>query len=206
MEKKEVSALNREWLEYIERYLETRDPDYLIKAINKNPGLLKSSGRNLDVFEYLREKGEIKDETITYIDAPTVVWEAIKWWQNIHNWLGDEKESKEAKKYLLKIAPPLILPRQEIEKIITRDGFVHSLPKIKGKHPSLEYKSDVVGLYYALRSGKKRKRWIKVFYLLDTRTQVLVSEVIRGSPSGDSWGLSKLERNSPIRALMDRGV
>jgi hypothetical protein len=58
------------------------------KAINKNPGLLKSSGRNLDVFEYLREKGEIKDETITYIDAPTVVWEAIKWWQNIHNWLG----------------------------------------------------------------------------------------------------------------------
>jgi len=33
LEKKEVSALNREWLEYIERYLETRDPDYLIKAI-----------------------------------------------------------------------------------------------------------------------------------------------------------------------------
>lgn len=64
LEKKEISVLNREWWEYIGRYLETRDS------------------------EYLREKGEIKDETITYIDAPTVVWEAINWWQNIHNWLG----------------------------------------------------------------------------------------------------------------------
>ena len=42
----------------------------------------------------------------------------------------------------------------------------------------------------------------------DTRTQVLVSQVVGRGPSGDSWGLSKLEKNSPIRALievMDRG-
>jgi hypothetical protein len=123
----------------------------------------------------LREKGEIKDETITYIDAPTVVWEAIKWWQNIHNWLGDENESKEAKKYLLKIAPPLILPRQEIEKIITRDGFVHSLPKIKGEHPSLEYESaekfiqrwnTIRSVFRDARSKKRynRKKDLEIMY------------------------------------------
>jgi len=33
---------------------------------------------------------------------------------------------------------------------------------------STGFKEDVAGFYYALRSGKKRKRWIKVFYLLDT--------------------------------------
>jgi len=40
---------------------------------------------------------------------------------------------------------------------------------------STGFKEDVAGFYYPLRSGEKRKRWIKVFYLLDTRTQALVS-------------------------------
>ncbi len=50
---------------------------------------------------------------------------------------------------------------------------------------STGFKEDVAGFYYALRSGKKRKRWIKVFYLLDTRTQALVSQVVGRGPSGD---------------------
>jgi GTP-binding protein len=73
---------------------------------------------------------------------------------------------------------------------------------------STGFKEDVASFYYALRSGKKRKRWIKVFYLLDTRTQACVSEVIGRGPSGDSWGLPKLEKKSPLRSLievMDRG-
>jgi transposase len=73
---------------------------------------------------------------------------------------------------------------------------------------STGFKEDVAGFYYALRSGKKRKRWIKVFYLLDTRTQACVSEVIGRGPGGDSWGLCKLEKKSPLRPLievMDRG-
>jgi len=73
---------------------------------------------------------------------------------------------------------------------------------------STGFKEDVASFYYALRSGKRRKRWIKVWYLLDTRTQVLVSEFIGRGPGGDSFGLSKLEKKSPIRSLievMDRG-
>ncbi len=43
---------------------------------------------------------------------------------------------------------------------------------------------------------------------MDTRTQALVSQVVGRGPSGNSWGLFKLEKNSPIRSLievMDRG-
>ncbi|GBD38494.1 hypothetical protein HRbin37_00744 [bacterium HR37] len=73
---------------------------------------------------------------------------------------------------------------------------------------STGFKEDVAGFYYALRSGKRRKRWIKVWYLLDTRTQVLVSEVVGRGPSGDAGGLAKLEKESSLMALievMDRG-
>jgi hypothetical protein len=73
---------------------------------------------------------------------------------------------------------------------------------------STKFKEDVASFYYTLRSGKKGKRWIKIFYLLDTRTQTLVSQVIGRDPSGDSWGLRKLEKKSPLRSLievMDRG-
>jgi transposase len=73
---------------------------------------------------------------------------------------------------------------------------------------STGFKEDVASFYYTLRSGKKRKGWIKVWYLLDTRTQALVSWVIGRGPSGDSMGLSKLEKKSPFRPLievMDRG-
>jgi hypothetical protein len=70
------------------------------------------------------------------------------------------------------------------------------------------FKEDVASFYYSLRSGKKRKRWIKVFYLLDTRTQACVSEVVGRGPSGDSGEPCKLEKKSPFRSLievMDRG-
>jgi thiaminase/transcriptional activator TenA len=73
---------------------------------------------------------------------------------------------------------------------------------------STGFKEDVASFYYTLRSGKRRKGWIKVWYLLDTRTQALVSWVIGRGPSGDSMGLSKLEKKSPFRPLievMDRG-
>jgi len=73
---------------------------------------------------------------------------------------------------------------------------------------STGFKEDVASFYYTLRSGKRRKGWIKVWYLLDTRTQALVSWVIGRGPSGDSMGLFKLEKKSPFRPLievMDRG-
>lgn len=69
-------------------------------------------------------------------------------------------------------------------------------------------KEDSAGFYYALRSGKKRKKWIKVVYLIDTGTQICVSQVIGKGPSGDAKELCPLEDKSTIRALievMDRG-
>jgi transposase len=73
---------------------------------------------------------------------------------------------------------------------------------------STGFKEDSASFYYALRSGKKRKRWIKAFYLLDTRTQICVSQVIGRGPSGDARGLCQLEKKSSVRPfieVMDRG-
>lgn len=73
---------------------------------------------------------------------------------------------------------------------------------------STGFKEDSASFYYALRSGKERKRWIKAFYLLDTRTQICVSQVISTGPSGDARGLCQLEEKSsllPFIEVMDRG-
>jgi hypothetical protein len=73
---------------------------------------------------------------------------------------------------------------------------------------STGFKEDSASFYYALRSRKKRKRWIKAFYLLDTRSQICVSQVIGRGPSGDAGGLCQLEKRSPLLPLievMDRG-
>ena len=73
---------------------------------------------------------------------------------------------------------------------------------------STGFKEDSASFYYALRSGKKRKRWIKATYLVDTKTQVCVSQVISTGPSGDSKGICQLEHRAPLKAfieVMDRG-
>lgn len=73
---------------------------------------------------------------------------------------------------------------------------------------STGFKEDIASFYYALRSKKRRRRWIKAFYLLDTWTQLCVSEVVARGPGGDARELSKLEDKSPVELLievMDRG-
>lgn len=73
---------------------------------------------------------------------------------------------------------------------------------------STGFKEDSASFYYALRSGKKRRKWIKAFYLLDTRSQICVSQVIGRGPSGDAIGLYQLEKKSsvlPFIEVMDRG-
>jgi IS5 family transposase len=49
---------------------------------------------------------------------------------------------------------------------------------------STGFKEDVASFYYALRSKKRRRRWIKAVYLLETQTQLCVSQVITRGPSG----------------------
>ncbi len=75
---------------------------------------------------------------------------------------------------------------------------------------STGFKEDIASFYYALRSGKKRRGWIKVFYLLDTKTQICVSQIVTRGPGGDAPYLCRLEEKSLVRGVitievMDRG-
>jgi transposase len=73
---------------------------------------------------------------------------------------------------------------------------------------STGFKEDVASFYYALRSKKRRRRWIKAVYLLDTQTQLCVSQVITRGPSGDARELGRLEDKSALELVvevMDRG-
>jgi transposase len=73
---------------------------------------------------------------------------------------------------------------------------------------STGFKEDSASFYYALRSGKKRKEWIKVFYLLDIGTQVCVSQVVCRGPGCDAPYLRHVENKSIVRPfieVMDRG-
>ncbi len=73
---------------------------------------------------------------------------------------------------------------------------------------STGFKEDVASFYYALRSKKKRRRWIKAVYLLETHTQLCVSQLITRGPSGDARELRRLEDKSALELMievMDRG-
>jgi IS5 family transposase len=73
---------------------------------------------------------------------------------------------------------------------------------------STGFKEDVASFYYALRSKKRRRRWIKAVYLLETHTQLCVSQLITRGPSGDARELGRLEGKSalePMVEVMDRG-
>jgi IS5 family transposase len=73
---------------------------------------------------------------------------------------------------------------------------------------STGFKEDAASFYYTLRSKKKRRRWIKAVYLLETHTQLCVSQVITRGPSGGARELQRLEDRSalePMVEVMDRG-
>lgn len=73
---------------------------------------------------------------------------------------------------------------------------------------STGFKEDVASFYYALRSKKKRRGWIKAVYLLETQTQLCVSQLITRGPSGDARELGRLESRSALELVievMDRG-
>jgi len=73
---------------------------------------------------------------------------------------------------------------------------------------STGFKEDVASFYYALRSKKKRRRWIKAVYLLETHTQLCVSQLITRGPSGDARELQRLEDKSALELVIevvDRG-
>jgi hypothetical protein len=73
---------------------------------------------------------------------------------------------------------------------------------------STGFREDSASFYYAKRSGKKRKKWIKPVYMLETTHKVCLSQVIKRGPSQDSKFLDEVESRShrkPIIEVMDMG-
>lgn len=142
--KEDIYGINDNCRLYLEQYLESRNPNYLVKALMECPALLNGKLRNPDIKEYLKEFREKCFKRNNYVDALTIADESIKWWQHLHNWMGDDEESKLAKKYLIKVAPLLAFPKIERKVLDVDEYFVHQFPKVKGQHPALVYKSPIV--------------------------------------------------------------
>ncbi len=113
----------------------------MIRAIRENNSLLQGKGRNLQVEEYLREKGELHNESTPYVDGHTIVWETIHWWQELGHFLADKEQAKEAEKYLCEVGKALTIPRKEKRIRTIGDGFIHVTPQEEGKKPYLTYES-----------------------------------------------------------------
>lgn len=144
--KEDIYGINNNCRLYLEKYLESRNPDSLVKALMECPSLLNGKRRNPDIKEYLKELREKRFKKIIDVDALTIADESIKWWQQVYNWMGDVEESKLAKKYLIKVAPLLAFPKIERKVLDTDEYFEHQFPKVKGQHPSLVYKSPIIFL------------------------------------------------------------
>jgi hypothetical protein len=69
-------------------------------------------------------------------------------------------------------------------------------------------REDSASFYFSIRSKKIRRRWIKLIYLVDTKTQVCLSQAVARGPGCDAGYLEILERQNPFKAwleIMDRG-
>ncbi len=160
----DIDFIEPKALDLLEKYLETRNPDYLIQAIIHNPALIKDRGASRDIKEYLKEIREKRSNL--YLDAYRVVKESIKWWQQIISFIGDEKEAKLAKKLLSKVLSPIdIMHRKECVVGSKGDGFVHITEKEEGKHPYLTYVSPIAYVQYfenvKAKFSTKKKRYYK---------------------------------------------
>jgi len=69
-------------------------------------------------------------------------------------------------------------------------------------------REDSASFYFSIRSKKIRRRWIKLIYLVDTKTQACLSQVVARGPGYDARYLEILEKQNPFKAwleIMDRG-
>jgi len=126
--------------ELLEKYLETKNTEYLFKAIKEDNTIIQGSGINLSVEGYAYES---KKKNNNFVDKHTVVWESIRHWQNLHNWIGDkviEKKNnyeieynlpQEAKECLTKIGSALVIQRKSY--VVNKTyGISHRTPRSQG--------------------------------------------------------------------------
>ena len=130
------------FLDYLEDYLKSENPEFLLKAVKEFPELVKAKGKNLDVEQYLMEKGDKTIKPSTLVDPATIVAETIRWWQQLYQFVDDKDYAKQVKRYLSRILSPLeIIPRGH-EEIIAGDGLKHVNCNEKGKKPFLTFSSS----------------------------------------------------------------
>jgi len=111
---------------YIEKYLETKNPDYLFKAINSNPSILQGRSE-LKNSQYQSKNKTKKNQKI---DSTTVVWESIYNWRYLGHLVKEKKISKIACDLLTKIGISLIL-KMENSVVYSTFGLSHVIPQYK---------------------------------------------------------------------------
>jgi len=136
--------------EMLEEYLDTKNPEFLFDAIKEDNSILQGAGNNLNADDFIKENNKKKNN---FVDRHTIVWESIRHWQNLHNWLGNKelvkKKNKvieydvpnEAKKYLIKIGSALIIKRESY-RLYQTYGINHYTPTSKGVAEQINVEID----------------------------------------------------------------
>ena len=151
--------INNEHELFLENFLRLKDAREFVNAVKSNNVLL-----GYFLFKKFKPKGMLQESEI-YVDSIRVVYETLSWWIQLHQCLGEKDESDIAKKFLYKIAPVLILEREEVLETPVKDGLIHITRKIKGHHPSLEYDSAEKFIqrweevYKAFKESRSKKRY-----------------------------------------------
>jgi len=144
-------SINNEYEPYLDNFLRFKNPQDFVNAVKCNNTLL-----GYFLLKNYRPKATLR-ESDTQVDSIRIVYETLSWWIQLHQWIGDKEEAELAKKYLSKIAPVLVLDREEVIEIPVEDGTKHITPKIKNRHPYLHYNS----------AEEFIQRWDKVYSAFD---------------------------------------
>jgi hypothetical protein len=65
-------------------------------------------------------------------------------------------------------------------------------------------REDSASFYFSIRSRKITRRWIKLVYLVDTKTQVCLSQAVAREPGSDAGYLEILEKQNPLKYHCDK--
>lgn len=160
------NLINNEHARFLENYLRFKDPQEFVNAIKSNNVLLgmfliKTYKPKENIPFTSKETLQEADNTV---DSIKVVYETLTWWIQLHHW-EEKSESDIAKNFLSKIAPVLMLEREEVIETHVKDGLIHKNMKIKNTKPSLNYESPEKFMerwnqvYEAFQKSRSKKRY-----------------------------------------------
>ena len=131
---------NTDFGKHLNKYLKTEDPKYLFNAIKCDYRILQGVGCDAEE-EYIKACDKNPDSYVKFveIDPHTIVWETIRFWQEIIFLPGmwGKEEREKVKKYLKTIGSALIPSNPWNPGYSTEDGLTHVIPVKKGSHEML---------------------------------------------------------------------